>query len=63
MVRRRATLPTLPPQVEAGPAQPVALTLADRRYRAQARAWALMGTSIPTRDILASYLSDVTAET
>ena len=47
------------------PAPPVPsaeqLSLYDRRARAAARAWSLMGTSIPTRDILSSYLDEVLA--
>ena len=38
---------------------PAGLSLEARRARAQQRAWALMGTSIPTRDILGSYLNDI----
>ena len=40
-------------------ADDVELTLHDRRARAADRAWLLMPTSIPTSDILASYLDDV----
>jgi len=36
-------------------------SLYDRRARALSRALALFGTSIPTHEILASYLDDVLA--
>lgn len=57
--RRRAVLPTyqLPSARVEGQAHD--LTLGNRRRRAAERAWALMPTSIPTRDILDSYLTDV----
>lgn len=55
--RRAATLPTTQlPQLAQLPA---GLSLDERRERAAQRAWALMATSIPTRDILGSYLNDV----
>jgi hypothetical protein len=53
MRRRRAALPT------TRLASPQGLSLPERRARAMERAHALMGTSIPTRDILASYLNDI----
>lgn len=46
-----ALVPALPP----APVDP----LAARRAVAFERAWALLGTSIPTTDILSSYLDDV----
>lgn len=54
--RKRAAWPStrIPPQPPAP-----ALSLGDRRARAAQRAWALMATTIPTRDILASYLDDI----
>jgi hypothetical protein len=64
MRRRRATLPTTSLQL----AQPQLattvelLTVGNRRRRAADRAWSLMVTSIPTREILASYLADVLTE-
>jgi hypothetical protein len=54
--RRRAQLPTTQlPQLAQLPQGP----LGERRARAQQRAWSLMATSIPTRDILRSYLDDI----
>lgn len=53
---RRATLPTTQDPTTQ---EPPALSLNDRRARAMKRAHALMATSIPTRDILASYLDDI----
>lgn len=60
MRRRRAVLATtgVPqlPQLLPG------LSLEARRARAMERAWPLLATSVPTRDILESYLNDVIAE-
>jgi hypothetical protein len=57
-LRYRVKPPSQAPSVTAvQDAQP--LPLAQRRARAAQRAWALMPTSIPTRDILSSYLDDI----
>jgi len=48
-----------PVQLVAAPAPD---PLATRRALAFARAWPLLGTTIPTADIVASYLDDVLAD-
>lgn len=57
MPRFRAARPTT---IAAPPAPLDAeLSLYDRRARALARVWPLLSTSIPTRDIVESYLAEV----
>jgi hypothetical protein len=52
-----------PDAVTLAPAPPPPDPLAARRAAAFARAWPLLGTSVPTADIVESYLSDVLAGT
>jgi hypothetical protein len=57
-MRLRPTRPTtVVPTVV--PPEDVELTLHERRARAFTRAWPLLSTSIPTRDLVASYLDEV----
>lgn len=65
MKRLWATLPTTQAQpTSQTQTQPEAepLSLYDRRARAMKRAYPLLATSIPTRDVLDSYLNAVLTE-
>jgi hypothetical protein len=57
MRRFRAARPTT--AVPAAARDAAALTLLDRRARAFDRVWPLLSTSIPTHDLVESYLDDV----
>jgi hypothetical protein len=48
-----------PAQLVAAPDPEVELTLFERRARAFRRVWPLLSTSIPTRDLVTSYLDEV----
>lgn len=59
-MRRKPARPvtiTPPPQLPSG----AQLTLTERRARAMARVWPLLSTSIPTSEIVTSYLDEVLA--
>jgi hypothetical protein len=62
MRRRRATLPTTQAQPASQPATQERDDLGARRARAMERAYPLLVTSIPTRDVLDSYLNAVLTE-
>jgi hypothetical protein len=61
MSRWRAVRPATTEILPRETAAELPLSLPDRRARAATRAWRLMATSIPTREILESYLDDVLA--
>ena len=58
MPKFRVTRPVTAPVAIVRP-EPVVLTLHERRAHAAARVLSLMLTSIPTRDLLDSYLDEV----